>query len=392
MMIELEQAQELTWKYPLSAGIETISVEEAMGRVLAKDLRADRDAPPFNRATMDGFACRRADLPGPMEVIETVPAGKMPQKSIGKGQCSRIMTGAMVPDGSDCVIMQENVETGKDGTILFKGGHTEANIDPQGQDLRKGDLILRKGIRLTPGHIGIITSIGRNQVSVTEPLKVGILANGSELVEPHIKPEGPQIRDSNSHQLAALVRRAGHVPVRLGIVPDDSDLLSDQISRAVEKVDLLLLTGGASAGELDLVPGLLQQLGFILEFDRVAIQPGKPVSFGHRDGKGCFGLSGNPVSSFVQFELLVRPYLEKCSGEKPPGRLVRIRMDKGYRRKQADRQFYLPVSFTPKGKCVALKYHGSGHLHVLEKISGFALMPTGKRTIKKGDWVNVRLI
>lgn len=391
-MIELEQARELTWNYPLPAGIETISVEEAMGRVLAEDLRTDRDAPPFNRATMDGFACSRKDLPGPMEVIETVPAGKMPQKPVGKGQCSRIMTGAMVPDGADCVIMQEYMETGEDGRVLFTGYNTETNIHPQGKDLREGDLLLRKGIRLTPGHIGIITSTGRSQVSVSGALKVGILANGSELVEPHIKPEGPQIRDSNSRQLAAQVRRAGHIPKQLGIVPDDSDLLSQKIIRAMEEVDLLLLTGGASAGELDLVPGLLQKLGFSLEFDRVAIQPGKPISFGHRDGKACFGLSGNPVSSFVQFELLVRPYLEKCSGEKPPGRLVRIRMDKGYLRKQADRKFFLPVSFTPQGKCVALKYHGSGHLHVLEKISGFAVMPAGKRKIKKGDWVNVRLI
>ena len=316
----------------------------------------------------------------------------MPRQSIGQGQCSRIMTGAMVPEGADCVIMQEYAETGEDGRVFFTGDRTETNIHPRGQDLRKGDLLLRKGIRLTPGHIGIIVSAGRSQVSVSGKLKVGILANGSELVEPQIRPEGPQIRDSNSHQLAAQVKRAGHIPLQLGIVPDDSELLADRINEAMKKVDLLLLTGGASAGALDLVPDLLKKLGFNLAFDRVAIQPGKPVSYGHRDGKVCFGLSGNPVSSFVQFELLVRPYLEKCSGEKPPGRLIRIRMDKGYQRKTADRKFYLPVCFTPKGKCVALKYHGSGHLHALEKLSGFAVIPAGKRKIKKGDWVYVRLI
>jgi molybdopterin molybdotransferase len=160
----------------------------------------------------------------------------------------------------------------------------------------------------------------------------------------------------------------------------------------MEQVDLLVLTGGASVGETDLVPGVLKELGFHLEYDRVAIQPGKPVSFAHRNGKVCFGLSGNPVSSFVQFELLVRPYLEACAGAITVNRRIRIRLEKEYQRKRADRQFFLPVYFTQQGTCEPVDYHGSGHLHALDRAIGFAEIPAGKKAVMKGDLVDVRFI
>jgi molybdopterin molybdotransferase len=392
MMIVLEKALELAGMYPIKPGTETVALDDSLGRVLAQDLFSDRDVPPFPRATMDGYACRHEDLPGPLVVLETVPAGKTPSQKVGKGQCSRIMTGAMVPAGADCVIMKEYAESGDDGRILFTASETDVNIDPRGQDLKEGDLLLPKGTLLTPGHLGIIASTGKVWVKASRSLFVGILATGSELVEPEKKPEGAQIRNSNSHHLAAQVRRAGHIPRYLGIVEDQRETLAERINLAMEQVDLLLLTGGASVGETDLVPGVLQELGFHLEYDRVAIQPGKPVSFAHRDGKACFGLSGNPVSSFVQFELLVRPYLETCTGAVPVNRRIRIRLEQGYRRKRADRQFFLPVCFTRQGTCEPVDYHGSGHLHALHMAIGFAEIRAGQTDVKKGDEVDVRLI
>jgi len=160
----------------------------------------------------------------------------------------------------------------------------------------------------------------------------------------------------------------------------------------MEQIDLLILTGGASVGELDLVPGVLEELGYHTEYNRVAIQPGKPVTFAHRNGKTCFGLSGNPVSSFVQFELLVRPFLETCTGAIPVNKRIRIPLEKGYQRHRADRQFFLPVSFNDRGDCEPVEYHGSGHLHALAKAVGFAEIPAGQTVIKKGETVNVRLI
>ena len=391
-MIQLEKARALAEKYPIRPGTETISLEEATGRVLAEDVYADRDAPPFPRATMDGYACRQEDLPGPLEVLETIPAGSIPTHKVGPGQCSRIMTGAMVPEGANCVIMQEYVYAEADGTIVFTESETSANIDPRGQDLKEGDLLLQKGTRISPGHLGIISSSGKTQVRVAGSIVIGILATGSELIESDQLPEGTQIRNSNSHQLAGQVRQAGHLPRLMGIVEDQRGKLAEMISGSIEKTDMLILTGGASVGELDLVPGVLEELGFRLEYDRVAMQPGKPVSFAHRNEKVCFGLSGNPVSSFVQFEMLVRPYLDICTEAIPVNRRIKIRMEKDFERKKADRLFFLPVFFNSEGTCEPVDFHGSGHLHALDKATGFAEMPSGQTVIKKGDLVNVRLI
>jgi molybdopterin molybdotransferase len=391
-MIQLEKALALAERYPIRTGTETISLEDALGRVLAEDVYADRDAPPFPRATMDGYACRQEDLPGPMEVLETIPAGSMPTCTVGPGQCSRIMTGAMVPEGADCVIMQEFVNTAANGTIIYTAGETDANIDPRGQDLKEGDLLLQKGTRITPGHLGIISSSGTTQVRVARSLEVGILATGSELVETDRLPQGAQIRNSNSHQLAGQVRLAGHLARLMGIVEDQREVLAERISGSIEQYDLLIMTGGASVGELDLVTGVLEELGFHLAYDRVAIQPGKPVSFAHRSGKVCFGLSGNPVSSFVQFELLVRPYLDTCTGAIPVNRRIKIRMGKDFERNKADRHFFLPVFFNSEGICEPVDFHGSGHIHSLEKTIGFAEIPAGQTVLRKGDLVNVRLI
>jgi molybdopterin molybdotransferase len=363
-----------------------------MGRVLAEDVISDRDVPPFPRATMDGYACRQEDLPGPLIVLESVPAGKIPTMRVGKGQCSKIMTGAMTPEGANCVIMQEYVRSEEEDKIIFTAGETDINIDPKGQDLKEGQMLLCRGTMLTPGHLGIIASTGKIWVKVTKSLMIGILATGSELIDADQLPTGAQIRNSNSHQLAGQVRRAGHTPIYLGIVEDQREAMAERISGAMEQLDLLILTGGASVGELDFVPGVLEELGFQLEYQRVAIQPGKPVSFSHRMGKGCFGLSGNPVSSYVQFEVLVRPYLENCTGAIPINKRIRISLEKGYRRHRADRQFFLPVYFTNRGTCEAVEYHGSGHLHALDKAIGFAEIPTGQTVIEKGDKVYVRLI
>jgi len=391
-MIQLEEALALAGKFPIRPGTVRVPLQEALGRVLAEDVHADRDVPPFPRATMDGYACRREDLPGPLTVLESIPAGRMPTRKVGTGQCSRIMTGALVPEGANCVIMQEYVEAGSENRIVFTAGETNKNIDPRGQDMKAGDLLLPMGTILNPGHLGIISSTGKVELKLTKQLIIGILATGSELVEPGELPSGAQIRDSNSHQLSAQVRRAGHIPKIMGIVEDHRETLAERISEAMEQLDLLILTGGASVGELDLVPVILKELAYKLEFQRVAIQPGKPVSFAHRNSKVCFGLSGNPVSSFVQFEVLVRPYLDICTGAIPINKRIRIPLEKEHRRHRADRQFFLPVSFTGNGTCEPVVYHGSGHLHALARATGFAEIPSGQTVIKKGDKVHVRLI
>ncbi|MEA3462809.1 MAG: molybdopterin molybdotransferase MoeA, partial [Bacteroidota bacterium] len=273
-MIELEKALQIVQKHLLSPGKEEVSLADSPGRILAEALRADRDMPPFDKSSMDGFACRKEDLPAPLEVLEFIPAGQVPSLPLGRGQCSRIMTGGQVPDGADCVIMQEYVEKESEGRIRFTGTYSESYICRKGEDLKKGDILLREGTLLDARHLGIIASVGKVEVKVRQRICAGILATGSELVDFEKVPEGAQIRNSNSIQLTAQVKRAGHDAKLLGIVRDEKDKLTQKISELMEHYDLLLVTGGASVGELDLVPDILQSLGFNSAFDRLAIQPG----------------------------------------------------------------------------------------------------------------------
>lgn len=391
-MIELEKALQIVRKHLLSPGREQVSLADSPGRYLAEDLRADRDMPPFHKASMDGYACRKEDLPGPLEVLELLPAGQVPSKQVGAGQCSRIMTGGQVPEGADCVIMQEYVELESDGRIRFKGSYSESYICRKGEDLKKGDLLLKEGTLLEPQHLGMMAAVGKSEALVTRRIHAGILATGSELVDVAEVPVGAQIRNSNSMQLAAQVERAGHKAELLSIVRDDKEELAEKISGLMERFELLLITGGASVGEFDLVPGVLQDLGFSSEFDRVAVQPGKPLTFAQGKGKVCFGLSGNPVSCFVQFEMLVKPFLCWSAGGDLQYRRIRCRMENGFTRKRSDRLFFLPVVLRPGGGCAPVEYHGSAHLHALGELAGFAELAAGKSTLMRGEEVDVRLI
>jgi molybdopterin molybdotransferase len=263
---------------------------------------------------------------------------------------------------------------------------------PAREDLRRGDLLLEKGTWLEAQHLGMLAAAGNTRPWVIRKLRAAILATGSELVEATVQPAGAQIRNSNSLQLAAQVERAGHVAEVAGIVEDDRDLLAEKISGLMKGYDLLLITGGASVGAFDLVPGVLLDLGFSLEIERVAMQPGKPLSFAQKGGKVVFGLSGNPVSCFVQFELLARPFLTWSAGGNLPHRHIRCRMEAGFARRKSDRLFFLPVVLTPGGGCIPVEYHGSAHLHALGNLAGFAEMPAGKTTFEQGEKVDVRLI
>jgi molybdopterin molybdotransferase len=391
-MIELEKALQIARNHVLSPGKEKVPLAASTGRYLAEDLKADRDMPPFHKASMDGFACRKEDLPGLLEVLELLPAGQVPSKRVGAGQCSRIMTGGQVPDGADCVIMQEHVVKESGDRIRFKGSYNESYICRKGEDLKKGALLLEEGTLLEAQHLGMLAAVGKSEVLVTRRIHAGILATGNELVDVAQIPVEAQIRNSNSHQLAAQVQRAGHTAELTGIVRDEKDLLAEKISGLLDRFDLLLITGGASVGEFDLVPGVLQDLGFSSEFDRVAMQPGKPLTFAQSKGKVCFGLSGNPVSCFVQFEMLVKPFLCWSAGGDVSQRQIRCRMENGFTRRKSDRLFFLPVVLRPGGKCAPLEYHGSAHLHALRELSGFAELAAGKSSLKRGEEVDVRLI
>ena len=388
-MIKLEDAVVNILKFARTGEGERINLDSALYRVLAEDVFSDMDMPPFNKSAMDGFACRICDIDRELEIIETIPAGKNPQNKIGPGQCAKIMTGAPVPEGADCVIMIEDTEV-TDGKIKIPYQPDKSNICYLGEDIRKGDLVLQKGTQLMPQHISVLAATGQiKPVVYLQPL-IAVMVSGDEIVEPHIKPENSKIRNSNGYQLLSQLIRSGCKVDYKGIVPDRMDELEHTIKFSFEESRILIITGGASKGDYDLVPDVMHQLGFRTHFKEVAIQPGKPFNFSTRKDLVCFGLSGNPVSSFVQFEILVRPYLQSILGMNISQSQLKIPMGEEFSRKKAGREYFFPVGISEDSLAIPLEFHGSAHMNALTKADGIASIPIGKTQLEKGELVHVR--
>jgi molybdopterin molybdotransferase len=391
-MISFDEALKIIKGEPFTPESESGTLDVAPGRVLAEDVFSDIDMPPFDKSAMDGFACRRSDLGNRLEVIETVRAGDIPEKVVGKNQCTRIMTGARVPDGSDCVIMVEYTEKVDDSHIRFAGSKTENNIAYRGEDIKKGDRVLTRGCLLRPQHIAILAAAGCTKPSLYRKPRVAVLTTGDEIVEPDSVPTGTSIRNSNGPQLIAQARSMGAAANYLGIVEDTPEATRSAVMAAVSDHDVLIITGGVSMGDFDYVPGALRDTGVRLFFEKVAVKPGRPTVFGRKDNVFVFGLPGNPVSSFIIFELMVKPLLYRMMGHEflPP--VLRLPIGVDYGRKKADRVSWSPVSIGDDGLAMPLAYHGSGHINSLGDAGGLMAMAPGVSSYKKGDIVDVRQI
>jgi len=259
------------------AGTETVPLDQSLGRVLAEDVVSDMDMPPFDKSAMDGYACRHADLQNELRVIETIPAGYAPQKTIGPNECSKIMTGAIVPAGADYVVQVEcTVESGTD-SIRITGATPRDNICKKAEDIRRGDTVLKKGVRIGPQHIGVLATAGYATPVVARQPIVGVVTTGDELVEPGSTPAPAQIRNSNGHQLCAQVRQAGGLATYYGIVSDTVAAIDAVVKQAAAACDVILLSGGVSMGEFDLVPGILAQNGFNLLFEKIAVNSARNI-------------------------------------------------------------------------------------------------------------------
>jgi molybdopterin molybdotransferase len=390
-MIELTEALQSVLDSARPLGSERVDLADALGRVLAEDAVSDIDMPPFDKATVDGFACRRADLGSELAVIETIQAGATPGQVIGPNQCARIMTGAPVPQGADCVIMVEQTETVAGDKIRPTEGRTSDHICRRAQDVHSGQAVLLTGTRVGPQHIAALASVGCVRPLVAARPRVGIVAGGDELVEPAATPGPAQIRNSNSAQLTAQLRAMGIAARDYGVMPDDVDRIDHALRAALAESDVLLISGGVSVGESDLVPGVLRQNNVRLLFDKIAVQPGKPTLFGTAENAWCFGLPGNPVSTFAIFELLVKPFLYKLMGHDYSARCVRMRLDTAIDRKDADRQSWIPVRIVNEGAIAPVEYHGSGHLLALCGAHGLISMEIGVTSLPQGMPVRVRL-
>ncbi len=315
-----------------------------------------------------------------------------PKNVIGPNQCAKIMTGAPVPRGADCVIMVEFTENPTEGTIRFVGEKTDDHIRPQGEDIRVGQVVLLKGTRIKPQHIAVLASVGHVRPLVTKRPRVAIIATGNELVEPGLKPAPSQIRNSNSPQLAAQLESVGAVVTDYSIARDTADDIDSVFKIAAAENDVVTISGGVSMGDFDFVPGILRQNNIELLFEKIAFKPGKPTVFGISEKVYCFGLPGNPVSTFAVFELLVKPFLYKLMGHTyaPPN--VQMPLGESIISTDTKRQNWIPVTITDEGMLEHIEYHGSAHIGALRIADGLVSIGVGVAEIPKGTIVRVRLI
>ncbi len=373
---------------------ETVELPAAAGRVLAQPVLADRDYPPFDRSTRDGFAVRAAEVTKPgtaLEIIGEIKAGDAFSGAIGPRQCAQIMTGAAVPAGLDAVVMIEHTQPSKSSVVIERAAETGQNIVPRGSEARTGQLLLEAGTRLGYAEMALAAQVGQSRMSVFERPSVAILSTGDEVVSYDEKPGPFQVRNSNSISLATLVELGGGEAVSLGNAPDRVNELRALIELGLE-ADVLVLSGGVSMGKYDLVEAVLRELGAVFSFDTVAIRPGRPTVFGMCREKFVFGLPGNPVSSIVTFELFVLPAMDLLGGASPR-RLpfFRARLEAPLRQKAALTHF-LPARLTwvnGEASVCELPWQGSGDIVALAQANCFLVVPPEKLELAAGECVDI---
>jgi molybdopterin molybdotransferase len=390
-MIPFEQAYQIVMKNALLIGQERVPFDQALYRVLQEEVRADRDMPPFHKSAVDGYACIDPQPGQELEILEHVGAGEQPARALATGTCTKIMTGAEVPPNTTHVVMVEKTELLDHHRVRVNGSEGKTNIAVQGEDFKQGDLIIPQGTYIQPQHIAVLASVGHIRPLVAEQPSVKLITTGSELVEPDQQPLSGQIRNTNASQLMGQFMKMGVRPHYSGIVEDSANRLLQEIEAGIDNHYLTVLTGGVSMGDHDYVPDMMENAGVEILFHKIAMKPGKPTIFGRKGDHLIIGLPGNPVSTFLQFELLIRPLLYQLMGAtyQPPS--LRMPLGKEVKQKKSDRDSWKPVMFE-KGAVFTVPYHGSGHVHALLQAEGFICIPAGQTLLKKGAIVDVRQV
>jgi molybdopterin molybdotransferase len=371
--------------------VEEVALDAAVGRVLAVDVVADRDAPALDRSTRDGYAVRAADLPGELAVTGEVRAGERFDGTVGPGQAVEIMTGAPVPAGADAVVMVEDTHPGNGRVRIERSAEAGQAINRRGSEAAVGEVVLRAGTRLDYTGIAALAAFGLSRVPVYRRPTVAIVATGDEIVEVDEAPATFQIRNSNAHSLASQVARACGAPSILPLARDTVDHTRQIVSRALD-ADLLLISGGVSAGKYDVVEEVLAGFGATFYFDRVLIQPGQPLVFGRVQDKFFFGLPGNPSSTMVTFEIFARAALELLGGQTETALAMPwARLTREFRHRPGLTRF-LPALLTADGAEVTpLGWHGSGDVPALTRANAFLVADPATEVYAAGEWIRVLL-
>jgi molybdopterin molybdotransferase len=395
-MLSVAEAQQLILgnTHPLTSDW-VMGLPYQLNHVLAEDIVSDIDSPPFDKAMVDGFAVRSADAASgstSFKITQEILAGQFSTTVVQSGEAASIMTGAPLPPGADAVVMHEVTERRGDIVTIPGPIKPRQNIMAAGSEMKRDETVLFRGQRLGPVELGILASVGRATVRCCQPPSVAILSTGDELVEPGLPLAPGQIRNSNASLLHGLVQQAHAKPKYLGIACDTIDSLKPLIEAGLQ-CDVLLITGGVSAGKVDLVPDVLQQLGVTPIFHKVALKPGKPLFFGTLGTRLIFGLPGNPVSGLVNFHLFVMPALRKLMGRDEPylPAVMQATLTGAFQHK-SDRPTYFPVKLSlleGHWQATPLKWKGSGDLRTLSQATTFAIFPIGEVRYAAGSSIEV---
>jgi molybdopterin molybdotransferase len=397
-MVSVEQALEIVLRETPALAAEEVPLDDALGRVLARDVIADRDLPPFDRAAMDGYALRAADVleaPTALEIVGEVRAGEWPALALGPGEALRIMTGAPVPEGATAVQQVEKTQPLDEFRVTILAAVAEGqNVAPRGSEIRAGEVVLARGRVVDPAAIGVLATTGHARVSVAQRPVVALLVTGDEIVDVAQAPGPSQIRNSNGPAVAAQARLAGARVELLGVAPDRQDAIAEALRRGLA-ADVLIVSGGVSAGDYDLVEPALAELGATLLFTKVKVKPGAPLVFGRCGRALVFGLPGNPVSAQVTFDLFVRPALLKLQGASVLSR-PRVQVElAAAARNRSGRKSHMPARVRfEDGRLVArlLRSAGSGDLVAHANANALVVLEAEREEAAEGETAEAVLL
>jgi len=400
-MISVEKALKTILVNFRPLGLEKINILEARKRVIGEDIFAPHNIPSADNSAMDGYAVRHTDSKGAsqekplqLKVIEDIPAGKVALKKIKKGEAARIMTGAVIPEGADSVIRQEDTKKNGKTAIIYTSAKKGQNIRFAGEDVRKGELVVNRGSALRPADIGMLAALGKAFINVYQKPRVAIMSTGDELVDIETNPPLGKIINSNSYSLAAQVLECGGIPIMLGIAKDKKIDLQEKFKTALH-ADVIISSGGVSVGDFDFVKNVMGEIGNALHFWQVAMRPGKPLAFGAIESVPLFGLPGNPVSAMVSFEQFVRPSLLKMQGHKKIFRqTIKAICVQEVQKSAGFKHFIRAIVKKEKDQYIASVTgdQGSGILKSMVMANALIVMGENETRIKKDSQVTIQLL
>lgn len=396
--VRVAEAQEMVLGCVQPVGVEKVALLEALHRVTAEAVTAQRHIPPEDNSAMDGYAVRHSDVagasrqhPAVLRVLDILPAGQTPRHRLEPGTAVKIMTGALLPEGADTVVQVEYTDGSDTQVQIYRAPHRGSNLRRRGEDIRAGECVLAAQTLLRPAELGVLASLGKAQVLVYQRPRVAILATGDEIIDPGEPDTHGKILNSNSYTLAGQVSEAGGSPLLLGVAPDDREVISQRLASGLRS-DVLITSGGVSVGSFDYVRDCLAALGFEARFWTVALRPGSPITFGMVGQVPVFCLPGNPVASMVTFELFVRPALLHMTGHRTlfrPRREAILQDDVEKRRgvrtllRGILRPDHEPATVTTTGP------QGSGILRSMSLANCLIDLPEETERVQAGDTVQV---